>query len=120
MIILPLLCYAIIDCVDNDKRVLLIILYSYLFISQFYMGYMVGVFSLFFTVLYIFLIYKNQSNSNILIKKFLNWGLGVVIAIMISAFIWIPTLFFLLVEKLSHTFHEVKKGDNALSPFLFY
>ena len=101
LIILPLLCVAIINCIENDKRIWLIILYSYLIISQFYMAYMVCFFSLLFVVFYLLLIYetKSEHKTKERLYKFFNWGIAVMISIMISAVIWVPTLFFLMANR---------------------
>ncbi|MCR5847105.1 MAG: YfhO family protein [Lachnospiraceae bacterium] len=99
MLILPLLITSIIDCIKNDKRILLTILYAYLFVSHFYMGYAVGFFSLLFVLLYTFVIYMNDYNKKLIKTKLFNWALSVVVAILLSAIVWIPTLFFLLANR---------------------
>ena len=93
LIILPLLCGSIIECLENNKRVNLIILYTCLFIQQFYFGYMIGIFTLIFVILYLIFIYQKSNEHYIreILFKFFNWTLGVVIAIMLSAFVWVPT-----------------------------
>ena len=99
MLIIPLLCCAIYDCINNDKRILLIFLYVYLFVSNFQMAYMVGIFSFVVVILYSFILYDSSINIKEKIKKIFNWGLSVVIAILISAIVWTPTLFFLLANR---------------------
>ncbi len=99
MMILPLLIWAILRCINENKRLLLIFLYFYLFISQFYIAYMVGIFTLIFTLAYL-LIFKLKEDDKFNIKKtinsFFNWVLCVVNAVLLSAFVWVPTLFFIL------------------------
>lgn len=103
VIILPWLIYAIIRCVEEKKRALLIVLYSYLFISQFYMGYMVGMFSLLFVLCYLLFIRKPKETDKGKVKQFFicffDWFLSAVIAVMISAVIWAPVLYFILANR---------------------
>ena len=96
--LLPLLCIAIIDCIENNKRVWLTVIYAYLFISSFYMGYMVGIFSFLFFVMYLLLIYKykEEKKGKEILRISANWILCVVIAVMISSIVWAPTLFFIM------------------------
>ena len=61
LIILPLLVVGLINCIEKNRRVLLIVMYTYLFISQFYMGYVVGIFSFIFELFFTF--YPNIVNS---------------------------------------------------------
>ncbi len=98
MLILPLLCVAIVDCFKNNKRVWLIVLYTYLFVSQFYIAYMVGIFSLVAVLLYMFILYVPSAEKPMKdrMNKFFNWVLCVVIAVLLSACVWVPTLFFIL------------------------
>ena len=58
VIALPLLCFALVECIDKKKRFFLIIIYAYLFISCFYTGYMVGVFSLVYVLGYVFFVHE--------------------------------------------------------------
>ena len=100
LIILPLLCIAIKMLIDNDKRVLAIILYTYLFISHFYMAYMVGIFTLLYVLLYLYTARQIKKYSlKTVIEKFVNWGLSVVVAVMLSSVFWVPTLFFIIANR---------------------
>jgi len=97
LIVLPLLCASIVMCIENNKRVNATLLYSYLFISNYYMGYMVGFFTLFFVIFYFLFIYEKKTEHPYkeILGKFFNWVLTAIIAVMLSAFVWVPTLFFL-------------------------
>lgn len=115
LIIVPFLCYAVVECVERNKRVFLIILYSYIFISNFYLGYIIGFFSLLYIILYLVLIYKNESTSvKQLLSKFFNWVLGVVIAVMLSACIWVPTLFFIASNRVPDSSEIVQFNVTVL------
>ena len=99
MLILPLLVASIVDCIKNNKRIILTILYAYLFVSHFYMGYAVGIFSLLFVLLFTFVIYRSEDNKKLIKSKLFNWVLSVVIAALLSAIVWMPTLFFILANR---------------------
>ena len=116
LIILPLLCGSIIECLENDKRINLIILYACLFIQQFYFGYMIGIFTLLFVILYLVFIYQKNNEHKIqdLLTKFFNWALGVLIAIMLSAFVWVPTLFFLTSNRVPDSTEVVELKASLL------
>lgn len=103
LIILPILCASIVICIEKNRRVNVIILYAYLFISNYYMGYMVGIFTFLFVLFYLVFIYKGITEKPFKekITKLFNWALGVLISIMISAFVWVPTLFFLASNRVS-------------------
>lgn len=101
LIILPILISSIVDCIENRKRVNLILLYFYIFVSNFYMGYVIGVFTLIFVIFYMIILYQTKTKNKIqeYISKVLNWFFGVVIAAMLSAFVWVPALFFLAANR---------------------
>lgn len=116
LIILPILCSSIIESIENNKRVNMIILYSYLFISNFYMGYVIGGFSLLFVILYFIFKFKTKTEKKYkeIFKQFFNWALGVLIAIMLSAFIWVPTLFFLASNRVPDSTEIVSINSSLL------
>lgn len=102
LMILPLLCYAISICIDLEKRSLLIILYTYLFVSFFYLGYIVGIFSFFYTIGYLLLKHEyseSEKKWKSFLKKLANWVLCALIGVMISAALWVPTLFFIVANR---------------------
>ena len=71
-LLLPLLCYFVYYSFINDKYAVLVILYAYLFISHFYMGYMVGIYSLLFFAGLIF-INPNKLIKKDLVKRIFKW-----------------------------------------------
>ena len=100
--ILPFLCVVLLRCLKENKRVLLILTYAYLFITQFYVAYMVGMFSLLVVILYLLVLHETENNKSKMkdiSEKFLNWFISGVIAVMLSAVIWAPALFFLMANK---------------------
>ena len=93
VIALPLICLFITVAIEENHFLPLSICYAYLFISQFYIGYMVGFFSLVFFVLSLFAARKDIKHS---LKDVLKYLLSVLEAILISAIVWVPALVFLL------------------------
>jgi len=91
--ILPLLCGALFSLVKEGKWKSLVAIYAYLFITQFYMAYMLGMFSVLLLCV-LFLI-----NGEIKVKdngvKILKFGGAVGLAIAVTAVVWLPALLFL-------------------------
>lgn len=102
IMLLPLLCVAIVRCIEERKRAMLIVLYVYLFLAQFYMAYMVGIFTLLFTVCYLAFMYETKEGKpkyKQILNAFFDWFLSGVIAVMLSAFFWAPVLFFIMANR---------------------
>lgn len=104
VIILPILCVALVECIDSGKRTFLVVLYVYLFIAQFYMAYMVGMFSLLFVICYLACLHPyKETVFKLKVKEFIsiffNWVLSGVVAVMLSAIIWAPVLFFIIANR---------------------
>ncbi len=91
--ILPFLCIAIVEFVKSGKWKSLVFLYAYLFVTQFYMAYIVGVFSAVFYLAA--LICTDQQKIRDKVKSGIRYGFCVVLAIGISAIVWFPALLFL-------------------------
>lgn len=114
--LLPLLCIAIVRCIDENKRVLLIVLYSYLFITQFYMAYMVGMFTLLYVLVHLFFMhdYKKESKVKEFIYCFTNWVMCGVIAVLLSAVFWVPSLFFIMGNRVPDSSEVIDINTNLL------
>ncbi len=93
MFVLPFVFLYLHNLIDNDKITGLVFWYSYIFIAQFYMGYMIGIISaLYFVLLMAFKIFQQDEN---VFKCILKYCKGTLISICISAFVWLPTLYFI-------------------------
>ena len=92
--IIPLCAIAVHKTLFEKKTALLIIILSYSFITQFYMGYLTGIFSLLFYLLLLFTNYKRIEKKEVF-RALLRFVISAVNAIMISAVVWIPVLLFL-------------------------
>lgn len=88
---LPLICQLIYQLKKDGKWKGLMLAYAYLFITQFYMAFIVGI----FTFLFMILLWVFDEEKKGRIRKSLKYVSGVVLAIGISAVIWVPTLLFL-------------------------
>lgn len=97
-LVLPLLCMAIHLAVKEKKYIPLIICYVYLFVSQFYIGYMVGIFSFIFLLAYLVYTYEKTDIKKTIIA-ILGWFCSACIAVLISSIVWLPALLFLINNK---------------------
>lgn len=91
---LPLICVLIYELNDSKSYLKLILAYAYIFITQFYFAYIVGVFSFLFWVLLLFLREKNTINT--IIRKVIYYFGSVILAVGISAIVILPTAYFLI------------------------
>lgn len=88
---LPLILVLIKYFVDKKKMVWLSLAYGLLFLSNFYGGYLVGLFSFGYFLYYIFIL-KNY-NFKLALKIFGRYCIAVAIAFMLSAFWILPTAY---------------------------
>lgn len=72
--VLPILISLIVSYIDDNKYMCLIIVYAYLFITNFYMGFIVGVFSAVFFASY--LLYKGEYALKGKVKHYIKKCLG--------------------------------------------
>lgn len=104
--IMPVLIWLIIKYINNKKYLALIIVYAYLFLTNFYMAYMVGVFSAIFFVMYFWYINDYKLLGNI--KNFIILGLGfagcVILAAGLGAFLLLSTAGFMTEHMASDNF----------------
>lgn len=106
MYILPVLIWLIIKYVEKKSYIALIITYAYLFLTNFYMSYMVGVFSAVFFIMYFWYASDFRLKGNV--KKFLLSGLGfagvVILAAGLGAFLLLSTAGFMTEHMASDNF----------------
>ena len=110
---LPVVAWAVHHAVHKKKYLCLCLAYTYIFVVQFYMGYVLG----FFSVFYFFLLLFFDSEINT-VKEYLfsclNYFLTVVISILASAVVWMPVTFFLLHHYASDSTSFTGAGTNPL------
>lgn len=106
MYILPVLIWLIISYIEKKRYIALILAYAYLFLTNFYMAYMVGVFSAVFFVMYFWYVSEFRLKGHV--KKFILSGLrfaGVVIlAAGLGAFLLLSTAGFMTEHMASDNF----------------
>ena len=110
MIWLPLLCMEIDKLLESEKTGMtgLILLFALSFLSQFYMSWMTGVFS----VLYLSTELINRKESfRTCLKDILRFGICVGIAAGLSAFLLLPT-FFVLKNNMGLLGQSIPTGTN--------
>lgn len=97
IILLPLIVVQIDELIKNKKWILLSILYALLFISNFYMGYIVGIVSfVYFIVNFVILVLNNKKEKkDNLPGILLRYLISVTVSMMLSAIVWVPALMFI-------------------------
>lgn len=97
---LPIVAWATYDAIKKNKYIFLTISFTYIFIAQFYMGYLLGIFSLIYFILLLCTQKREEGSAGIgeSIGKYVLSGL---MAIALSAFLWVPVLTFLRTHTVS-------------------
>lgn len=117
---LPLILIAIKSMVDNKKAIWLTFLYTVLFVSNFYSGYIVGLASFVYLVVYVVWGTNNKEKK---IKIAIRYFMSVLCSFLLSGFIIAPTLYEALkqgvVEK-SYDFRIVPIWDMVSYLFPFH
>ena len=102
LIYLPLICLGVHRLVDKGKMLMYIIPLALLFIAHFYMGYMVGIFTFIYFLLYCF-----TKEERIIPKKFISviirFALGSIVAIMCASVVLLPVYNSLKLGKFEFT-----------------
>ena len=93
--IIPISAIAVNKALYEKKSSLLTIVFSYIFITQFYMGYLTGIFGFLY---YFILLFTNHDKfkKKEIIHSVIRFAISAVNAILIAGFVWIPVLVFLL------------------------
>ena len=95
MFVLPMVFLNIYRLNKTGKFVKLAAWYAYIFLFQFYMGYMIGIASaIYFLLLQI--VEWRQKNSKQIIACFSKYIGAVLVAVFIAAAVWLPTVCFML------------------------
>lgn len=118
--LLPLILVAIKYLIDNKKSAWLVVLYTILFVSNFYSGYIVGIASFGYFCMYLVFFYKSDEKR---IVTILRYFMGVICAFLISAFIIGPALYEALSQRVidsEYSFEMVKLWNIISSLFPFH
>lgn len=98
MYMVPLIILGILVLCKHKRNPWLIFAYSYLFICNFYSGYVIGIYS--FLIFLCVLVYKSNSINNSL-KLFIKYLFYVFLSILMASFLLLPTAVFLLNNDVS-------------------
>ncbi len=112
MFVLPMVFLNIIRLCKTERYFGLFFWYSFIFISQFYMGYMIGIISFLFFVLC--LLFCESPNRILLVK---DWVISVLGAVGVSAFLWLPALYFIINNRASDSTNNAITPKNFLDVF---
>ena len=92
---LPLVALGVVLAARDNRYMLLTMAYSYIFTIQFYMGYMIGIFS-FIIFLCLLFVSFNKLQKRELFFRIIKYIYSILCAVLISSVVWIPFLMFLL------------------------
>lgn len=98
IILFPIMILSVERIIHEKKYILFTFVCSLLFITNYYMGYMVGIFSFFYFVYYYFSSEQDKSMKDFL-KKFGIYIRSAIIAVMCSAFVLLPVYYSLKLGK---------------------
>ena len=115
VMILPIICLGIERFVDQRRFRLLVFAWVYGFVTCFYIGFMLAIFSIIYFMLYMLITKHSEAREDFFKIAFSILGLGIV-AVMISAFMLIPVYESLSYGKLSFSTPDYSLKENF--PFI--
>lgn len=112
LIYLPLIILGVEKLVDEGKLLRFIIPLALMFIANFYIGYMVGIFSAIYFLCYLFFIKKNEGEGfySEVLSPCIKFAVSAVVAVLCAAVVLLPVYYSLKLGKLDFT-----KPDFSLS-----
>ena len=110
---LPVVAWATYVAVKKNKYLFLTLSYAYIFIVQFYMGYLLAGFSLLYFIL-LLCTQKKEERATKTIFAIAKYVLSALTAIALSAFLWVPVVTFLLNHTVSDSTQFTSPGINPL------
>ncbi len=111
VMIFPLIMLGIVLLVNENKIFLLVFSYTYLFFSQFYMGYIAGVMSFLLFITYYGIFIKEK---NIHFKVLIKYFYSVVLSLGLTAFVWMPALLNIMEMDTSDPMYESVITPNII------
>lgn len=92
---LPLICTFIFEAVNGEKKAYLkmILSYAFMFCTQFYFAYMVGIFSFCFWIFMVIL--KEKQNVRVVLKQIVYYAGSVLLAVCMAMIVILPAFLFL-------------------------
>jgi len=110
MYMLPIIIYLLFELVEQEKWSLLTVAYTYLFVTNFYMGYVVGIFSFIFLICLAFCSGSKTNKIGIMLK----FAISVVLAAGISAAVLVPAAYFLFTHNAQDSTENYSYGFSLL------
>lgn len=119
VIYLPLILYGVEKLIDEGKLTRFIIPLTLLFFANFYIGYMVGIFSFLYFIIYMFFCQKDEDTAaKKKIMIFVKFAVGALIAVLAAAIILLPTYYSLKLGKLEFSTPNFElKPDFKIAAF---
>jgi uncharacterized membrane protein YfhO len=104
LVFLPIIVYGIEKIIDENKKAHFIISLAWMFVANFYIGYMLAIFSvLYFLYYYCFGTDKSFKTLKERFMPFLSFGVSAVLGAMLSAFMLLPVYYSLKLGKFDFT-----------------
>lgn len=91
---LPLICVLVYELDGLKSYLKLIIAYAYIFATQFYFAYMVGIFSFVFWIIIFF--FKRNQTIKLILKSAFKYAMSVIVAVGLVAIVLLPAVLFLV------------------------
>jgi len=111
MFVLPMVFLNINRLMKTGSCYKLIFWYAYIFISQFYMGYMIALISFIYFAL-LLLKERIDGNRDIIFNRLVRYISAGLISVGISAIVWLPTLLTLMHNRAADSTGFVSYGNN--------
>lgn len=116
MFVLPMIWHGIHKLINGERPYGLVFWYAYIFVSQFYMGYMIGIASFVYFVIQV-LVKTDIKDSVKTVKTGMKYLLAVLLAIGLSAAAWLPAFMYLVNQKVSDASEFSKLGISIVDVF---
>ncbi|MBO4845624.1 MAG: YfhO family protein [Lachnospiraceae bacterium] len=101
MFVLPFILLGVRELFKTKRLTKLLLGFSYIFITQFYMGYVIGVFSFgYFILLCCFEYRERLTGKRGIIQYCLRYVMALLLSVGISAFVWMPALMFFVNNRI--------------------
>lgn len=110
--LLPLIIYFLHSFLLSHNITSLVICYAYLFITNYYMGYMIGIFTfLYFSLL---LFFNTKLSRKEKLHKLIIYFAGVLLSVGLSLFLLLPAAYFLLTHPVNDATTQFSKNINVI------
>ncbi|MCR5798452.1 MAG: YfhO family protein [Lachnospiraceae bacterium] len=106
--ILPLILWGIDSLIEKKKWIMLTLSFAYIFATQFFMGYILGITG---TIYFILRLHLREGSQDVRTgRAWLRYIASVILAACLSAFVWVPALSFLINNGMSSSSEFTELG----------